>query len=83
MTALKKWWNEEPIATRIGPVVVLLVGYLVTKGVIDEATQELVIGIAAALLGGGALLAARAKVSPLAKLIVAASDMLRGGSDHT
>lgn len=78
MNALKRWWNEEPIATRIGPVVVLIAGYLVTKGVIDEVTEELVIGIVGFLFGGGALLAARAKVSPLSKLIAAASDALRG-----
>lgn len=78
MNALKKWWNEEPIATRLGPVIVLVAGYLVYKGIIDATTQELIIGVAAALLGGGALASARASVSPLAKLTGAALDLIRG-----
>ena len=81
MNALKKWWNEEPIATRLGPVIVLVAGYLVYKGIIDATTEELVIGIAAALFGGTALVSARASVSPLAKLTGAALDLLRGSRE--
>ncbi|MBF6363220.1 hypothetical protein IU447_24190 [Nocardia farcinica] len=84
MTALKKWWNDEPVATRVGPLIVLIAGYLVYRGVIDETTQELIIGIAAILLGGGAVAVARAKVSPLAKLTDAALDLIRPDKgDHT
>ncbi|MEV0367500.1 hypothetical protein [Nocardia fusca] len=78
MNALKKWWNEEPVAVRVGPIVVLVAGYLVYKGIIDATTEELIIGVAAALLGGGALVSARASVSPLAKLTGAALDLIRG-----
>lgn len=78
MTALKKWWNEEPVATRVGPVVALIAGYLLYKGVIDAATEDLVIGIAGVLFGGTALLSARSTVLPLAKLGAAALDAIRG-----
>lgn len=78
MNALKKWWNEEPIATRVGPVVALIAGYLLYKGVIDAATEELVIGIVGVLLGGSALVSARSTVFPLAKLGAAALDAIRG-----
>jgi len=82
MTALKRWWAEEPIATRVGPVVLLIVGYLVTKGVVDEATEELIVGIAGLLFGGGALLTARAKVWPEIKLPAAVLDLIRGDRDR-
>lgn len=78
MNALKKWWNEEPIATRVGPVVVLVAGYLVYKGIIDATTEELIVGVAAVLLGGGALASARATVYPFAKLPGVVLDLLRG-----
>ncbi|MGI5223073.1 hypothetical protein [Nocardia sp. CA-290969] len=78
MTALKKWWNEEPIASRIGPVVALIAGYLLYKGVIDAATEELVIGVVGLLLGGTALVSARSTVFPFAKLGAAALDAIRG-----
>ncbi|WP_280455634.1 hypothetical protein [Nocardia brasiliensis] len=77
MNALRKWWNEEPLATRVGPVVVLVVGYLVSKGFVDHATEDLIIGIAAAILGGGALVTARAKVWPELKLPAAVRALLR------
>lgn len=81
MNALRRWWAEEPVATRVGPIVVLIVGYLVTKGLVDEAAEELIIGIATALLGGGALLTARAKVWPEIKLPAAVLDLIRGDRD--
>ncbi|MFI6215624.1 hypothetical protein ACIBCD_26835 [Nocardia brasiliensis] len=77
MNALRKWWNEEPLAARVGPVVVLVVAYLVSKGFVDHATEDLIIGIAMAILGGGALVTARAKVWPEMKLPAAVRDLLR------
>ncbi len=78
MNALKRWWNEEPIATRVGPIVVLVAGYLVYRGVIDAQTQELIVGIAAVLFGGTAVAAARSKVFATANLPGMVLDFLRG-----
>jgi len=79
MNALRKWWDEEPIATRVGPIVALVAGYLVYRGVIDTQTQELVVGIAAILFGGTAVAAARSKVFAEARLPGIVLDFLRGG----
>lgn len=78
MNALKRWWDEEPIATRLGPVVALIAGYLVYRGVIDTQTQELVVGIVAILFGGAGVAAARSKVFAAAKLPGMVLDFLHG-----
>ncbi len=78
MNALRKWWNEEPIATRVGSIIILVAGYLVYRGVIDTQTQDLIVGIAAILFGGAGVVAARSKVFATAKLPGLVLDFLRG-----
>lgn len=60
------WLDSEPIRTRVYPVLVVVAGYLAVKGVLDSDTASLVLGLAAALVGGVATEAGRARVSPIA-----------------
>ncbi|WP_280410678.1 hypothetical protein [Nocardia asiatica] len=79
MSALANWIKAqlkgEPLATRVGPALLLIVGYLVTRGVIDDDLGQLIAAVVTLLLGGGALAAARALVTPMSKLY---SDEHRG-----
>lgn len=79
MRALVDWINAqlkgEPLATRIGPALLLVVGYLVTRGVIDDDLGQLIAAVVTVLVGGTALAAARALVTPMSKLY---SDERRG-----
>jgi hypothetical protein len=60
--------DVEPILTRIGPVVVVLVGYLLARGIVDRDTYDLVVALAGVLIGGGAITTARSASVPLASL---------------
>jgi len=60
--------DSEPVRTRLYPVVVILIGYLVTRGVLDNDTANLVASIAAAILGVGAVEATRVAVVPKAMM---------------
>uniref|UniRef100_UPI003F499019 hypothetical protein n=1 Tax=Nocardia suismassiliense TaxID=2077092 RepID=UPI003F499019 len=64
---LRDLLDGEPVATRIGPAGVLIVGYLVTRGVLDGDTAQLIAALVAILLGGGTIAAARALVTPVPK----------------
>lgn len=70
MDKVLSWLDSEPVATRVGPVVLLIVGYLLTKGTVDQDTTDLVLGIVAAILGVGGVAAARGAVIPIASLAV-------------
>jgi hypothetical protein len=63
------WLDSEPVITRVGPVVLLIVGYLLVKGGIDQDTSDLVLGIVGIILGSGVVVSARAAVTPMAKLL--------------
>ena len=63
---LAEFVEREPVAARLGPVLLAIVGYLVTRGTIDNQLGELLVAIVVALFGGGALAAARARVTPVA-----------------
>lgn len=63
------WMESEPVITRVGPAVLLVVGYLLTMGAIDQNTTDLVLGVFAALLGVGGVVGARSAVIPMAKLL--------------
>jgi hypothetical protein len=64
---LSAWIDAEPVLTRIGPVVVAVVAYLLAKGIVTADTYDLVVALASAILGGGALGATRSAVTPLPK----------------
>lgn len=63
------WFESEPVATRVGPAVLVIVGYLLYKGTIDQNTATLMVGLVGAIFGVGGIAAARAAVVPLAKLV--------------
>lgn len=54
--------DSEPVLTRVGPVVLAIVGYLVAKGMVDEDTANLIVALAVAVVGSGAMVSARARV---------------------
>lgn len=64
MKVLTKLRSSEPVRLYVFPLLVVLVGTLVTKGVLDGDTATLVIGLVTAVLGLGAQEVARAKVTP-------------------
>jgi len=68
MDVVKTWLDEEPLLTRVGPVALALVAYLLAKGFVDKDTADLVFAIVGAIAGTGGLLAARGLVTPLVKL---------------
>lgn len=68
MNKILSWINSEPVITRVGPAVLLIVGFLVARGIIDHSTYDMVLGVVGLLLGGGGVIGARAAVTPLAKL---------------
>lgn len=63
-TWLQQLLGDEPVITRVGPVIVLVAAFLAARGLLDGSTVELIVGIVAALGGGGALITARGKVTP-------------------
>ncbi|MGY1945347.1 hypothetical protein [Nocardia asiatica] len=65
---VKRVLGDEPVIKTIGPAVVAIAAYLVTRGVIDSDTGQLIAAVIAALGGGGAIAMARAFVTPLSKL---------------
>lgn len=73
MTLLAKLRAYEPIRLYVYPLLVVLVGSLLARGIIDGATAELIRGLLEALavgvLGISAAEAARAQVTPEAKVI--------------
>lgn len=56
---------REPVRTRLYAFLVLLCGYLVTRGVLDGTDTAFYTAAAALLLGVPAVETARAKVSPV------------------
>lgn len=69
---MKNWitalLGNEPLVAAVGPVVILVAGYLLARGWLDSDTAQLIIGVVTAIGGGGAVLGARALVTPTAKL---------------
>jgi hypothetical protein len=65
--------RSEPIRAILYPVLVILIGTLVTKGILTDFSSDIVIGLIGAVLGVPAAEAARSKVwSPasVAKLTI-------------
>lgn len=76
MNFLKKLRSNEPVRLYVYPALVVLVGLLVTRGVIDAELADLVTGAVALVLGIGAAEAARAKVTPAGKVAEAVTDVV-------
>lgn len=55
---------REPVAVRLVPALLAIVGYLVARGTIDNQFGELLVALIVAVLGGGAIVGARARVDP-------------------
>ncbi|MFC4124947.1 hypothetical protein [Nocardia rhizosphaerae] len=55
---------REPVAVRLTPVLLAVVAYLVARGTIDDQLAELLVAVVVAVLGGGAIAGARARVTP-------------------
>jgi len=68
MSSILDKLRSEPVRTILYPLVVILFGVLVTRGIIDSSTAGILAAVVAALLGVTATETARAKVVPLAKL---------------
>lgn len=59
---IKQLFGDEPVITRIGPVIALLATYLVARGLLDSDTGQLIVGIIGAIGGSGLLVSARSAV---------------------
>lgn len=68
MDRILSWVDAEPVLTRVGPVVLAVVAYLVARGLIDQDTADLFVALAGAVVGGGAVVGTRAAVTPTVKL---------------
>lgn len=62
ITRLLELAAREPVAVRVLPVLLATIAYLVTRGTIDGEFGELLVALALAVLGGGAVVGARARV---------------------
>lgn len=64
MDIIKEFLKNEPLRAALYPLIAAAVFFLVK----DAETADLVVGIAALILGVGGTEVARAKVTPVAKL---------------
>ena len=61
------FWKREPVRTAVYPTIVIVAAFLAQRGMVDGDTKELVLAIAALILGGLGIEVARSKVSPVDK----------------
>jgi hypothetical protein len=54
--------ESEPVRTKVYPLLVLVVGYLLTKGILDGATVDFILAGMATLVGVGGIESARGSV---------------------
>lgn len=59
--------KREPVRAALYPIIVLIVAFLAQRGMVDGDTKELVLAVAALILGGLGIEVARSKVSPVDK----------------
>ncbi|UGT65338.1 hypothetical protein LTT66_18380 [Nocardia gipuzkoensis] len=64
MSKLISALRAEPVRAILYPLLAILVGVLVTRGIVDQFSADIIIGIVGAVLGVPAAEAARAKVTP-------------------
>lgn len=60
-----KLLSSEPVRAYIYTIVTILLGLLVTKGIIDGSVQDYVLSIVVAVLGVGTTETVRSAVSPV------------------
>lgn len=65
LARLVEFAAREPVAVRLVPALLAIVAYLVARGTIDDQLGELLVALVVALLGGGAIAGARARVTPV------------------
>ncbi len=68
MNAILSTVRSEPIRTILYPLLAILVGVLVARGVVDQSGADIITGVVAALLGIPAAEAARNRVTPWPKI---------------
>ncbi|MFC9769076.1 hypothetical protein [Rhodococcus jostii] len=68
MNVLRTLRNSEPVRLYVYPILAVLIGILVARGVIDAEAADLITGAVALILGVGATEAARAKVTPAGRV---------------
>lgn len=56
--------DSEPVRTKVYPLLVLIVGYLLVKGWVDSETSDFVLAALATLFGTVGVEKARASVKP-------------------
>lgn len=59
--------KREPVRAALYPIIALIVGFLVARGVVDGETGAFVLALAALILGALGVEVARSKVSPVDK----------------
>lgn len=64
---IEEWLAREPLLARVGPVVLAVAAYLLAKGTLDKETADLITAIVVAVGGGGALMLARDRVTPVSR----------------
>ncbi|MGW4090031.1 hypothetical protein [Nocardia sp. NPDC004750] len=69
MSKILSTLRTEPVRAILYPLLVILAGVLVTRGVVDEFSADTIIGIVGAILGVPAAEIARAKVTPVSNPI--------------
>jgi hypothetical protein len=78
MSKLLSTLRAEPIRAILYPLLAILVGVLVARGLVDQFSADIIIGIVGAVLGVPAAEAARAKVSPVARPVAGMPSGERG-----
>lgn len=68
MKFLAKLKDSEPLRLYVYPVLVVLLGVAVTRGVVDQSVADMLLPLVGLLIGVPAVEIARAKVTPQAKL---------------
>ncbi|WP_072689248.1 hypothetical protein [Rhodococcus marinonascens] len=75
MSILTTLRESEPVRLYVYPILVVLVGVLLARGVIDAQIADLITAAATGILGITAAEAARAKVTPAARVAEAVVDV--------
>lgn len=59
--------SREPVRAAIYPLVALIVGFLVARGIVDGETGAFILAVVALVLGAFGVEIARSKVSPVGR----------------
>lgn len=61
---MRDLWEREPVRAAIYPIILLIVGFLTARGVVDGETGAFILALAALILGAVGVEVARSKVTP-------------------